>query len=39
MVEIVTIAPLVHEPELVAYECPNCDYVTIEIQPPLNPKA
>lgn len=38
MVEIVSIAPLVHEPGLVAYECPNCGYVTSEIQPPLNPK-
>src|SRR5271166_4738819 len=33
MAEIVTIAPLIHEPGLVAYECPNCGYVASEIQP------
>jgi hypothetical protein len=28
MVEIVTIAPLVREPGLIAYECAACGYVT-----------
>jgi rubredoxin len=28
MKDVVTIAPLAGEPGLVAYECPNCGYVT-----------
>jgi hypothetical protein len=33
MVEVVSIAPVIHEPGLIAYECASCGYVTI-IQPP-----
>jgi len=36
MVEIVTIAPLVHEPGLIAYECGDCGYVTSVIIPPTD---
>ena len=28
MKDVVSIAPVGHEPGLVAYECPNCGYVT-----------
>jgi hypothetical protein len=34
MAEIVAIAPLVHEPGLIAYECAACGYVTSVIIPP-----
>jgi hypothetical protein len=34
MVEIVTIAPLPHEPGLIAYECAACGYVTSVIISP-----
>ena len=34
MLEIVSIAPLIHEPGLIAYECPKCGYVMSVIQPP-----
>jgi rubredoxin len=33
MVDVVTIAPLGHEPGLIAYECPKCGYVTSEVLP------
>jgi hypothetical protein len=36
MVEIVTIAPLLHEPGLIAYECAACGYVTSVIIPPAD---
>ncbi len=36
MADIVTIAPLVHAPGLIAYECPNCGYVTSVILPPAD---
>ena len=28
MEEVLRIAPALHEPELIAYECPSCRYVT-----------
>jgi hypothetical protein len=28
MKRVVTIAPVLHEPGLIAYECPGCGYVT-----------
>jgi hypothetical protein len=36
MVEIVTIAPLLHEPGLIAYECAACGYVTSVVIPPAD---
>jgi len=34
MDEVVTIAPVAGEPGLIAYECPNCGYVTsVLVQP------
>ena len=34
MDEVVRIAPVVGEPGLIAYECPNCVYVTsVLVQP------
>jgi uncharacterized Zn finger protein len=34
MNEVVTIAPVAGEPGLIAYECPNCGYVTsVLVQP------
>jgi hypothetical protein len=38
MAEVVTIAPLIHEPGLIAYECSNCGYVTSILQPPADPQ-
>jgi hypothetical protein len=37
MKDVVTIAPLVAEPGLVAYECPNCGYVTSVLLRPERP--
>jgi C4-type Zn-finger protein len=37
MAEITTIAPLLHEPGLIAYECPRCGYLTSTLQPPSDP--
>lgn len=37
MTDIVTIAPLLHAPGLIAYECPKCGYVTSVVLPPTNP--
>jgi len=34
MLEIVSIAPLQHDPGLIAYECPACGYVTSVVVPP-----
>lgn len=34
MLEILTIAPMFHEPGLIAYECPSCGYVTSELLQP-----
>jgi uncharacterized Zn finger protein len=36
MDEVVRIAPVVGEPGLIAYECPNCVYVTSVLVPPTN---
>jgi hypothetical protein len=34
MDEVVSIAPVAGEPGLIAYECPNCKYVTsVLVQP------
>ena len=33
MIEVVTIAPVVHESGLIAYECPQCGYVTSVLVP------
>jgi hypothetical protein len=38
MTEIVTIAALLHEPGLIAYECPKCGYVMSVVQPPAGAK-
>ena len=38
MMEVVTIAPLLHEPGLIAYECPKCGYLTSVFQPPAEPQ-
>jgi hypothetical protein len=35
MMEVCTIAPLPHEPGLVAYECTHCGPVTTELQRPI----
>ena len=37
MEEVVTIAPLVHESGLIAYECPGCHYVTSVLWHPDEP--
>jgi hypothetical protein len=37
MEEVVRIAPVVHEPGLIAYECPACYYVTSEFWQPKDP--
>jgi hypothetical protein len=34
MDQVVTIAPTASEPGLLAYECPNCGYVTSVLQQP-----
>jgi predicted nucleic acid-binding Zn ribbon protein len=34
MVDVVSIAPLGDEPGLIAYECPQCGYVTSVLQQP-----
>jgi hypothetical protein len=36
MKEVLSIAPLAHEPGLIAYECPRCVFVTSEILRPEN---
>jgi hypothetical protein len=36
MSEILSIAPTLHEPGLIAYECPNCGYLTSLIVHPPN---
>jgi len=33
MAEVVTIAPVLDEPGLIAYECPQCGYVTSVLVP------
>jgi hypothetical protein len=37
MDEVVSIAPVVGEPGLTAYECPKCGYVTSVLQPRKDP--
>jgi hypothetical protein len=37
MAEVTAIAPLLHEPGLIAYECPRCGYLTSVVQPPADP--
>ena len=37
MAEVTSIAPLLHEPGLIAYECPSCGYLTSIVQPPADP--
>jgi hypothetical protein len=34
MIEVVTIAPVAHEPGLMAYECPECGYLMSVLTPP-----
>src|SRR6266403_1635076 len=34
MAEVTSIAPLLHEPDLIAYECPRCGHLTSIVQPP-----
>jgi hypothetical protein len=38
MEEIMRIAPLLHEPGLVAYECGQCGYLTSVVEPPIDPR-
>lgn len=38
MTEVTTIAPLLHEPGLIAYECPRCGHLTSIVQPPADPR-
>jgi hypothetical protein len=33
MMEVLTIAPLAHEPGLIAYECTGCGHVRSDLQP------
>ena len=33
MAEVVSIAPQLHEPGLIAYECPRCGYVSSVLVP------
>jgi len=35
MTEVVSIAPLDYAQGLIAYECPNCHYVTSVVVPPI----
>jgi hypothetical protein len=35
MVEVVTIAPVLHETGLIAYECPHCGYLTSVLVPSI----
>jgi hypothetical protein len=39
MDDVVTIAPLLDEPGLIAYECPRCGYITSLLVPADDPKA
>ena len=39
MVELFTIAPTLHDPGLVAYECPRCGYVGSALQEPTRLKT
>jgi hypothetical protein len=38
MTEVTTVAPLLHEPGLIAYECRSCGHVSSVVQQPLEPK-
>jgi hypothetical protein len=38
MDEVVRIEPTLREPGLIAYECPNCVYVTSVLLKPQTPK-
>jgi hypothetical protein len=38
MAEVVSIAPLDYAQGLIAYECPNCRYVTSVVVPPIDPQ-
>ena len=35
--EVTSIAPLLHEPGLIAYECARCGHLTSILQPPPEP--
>jgi hypothetical protein len=37
MAEVTAIAPLLHEPGLIAYECPRCGHLRSIVQPPADP--
>jgi phage FluMu protein Com len=37
MTEVTSIAPLLHAPGLIAYECPRCGHLTSIVQPPAEP--
>jgi hypothetical protein len=37
MKDVVTIAPLGQEPGLIAYECPECGYLTSVLVAPVDP--
>jgi hypothetical protein len=39
MKNVVTIAPVVHENGLVAYECPQCGHVTSVLVRPARPQG
>jgi hypothetical protein len=39
MKDVAIIAPLLDEPGLIAYECPNCVYVTSVLQYPQRHRA
>ena len=36
MLDILSIAPTLHQPGLIAFECPNCGYVTSVLQQPAD---
>jgi hypothetical protein len=38
MQDVVTIAPTLGEPGLIAYECPHCRYLLSELVEPLQPE-
>jgi hypothetical protein len=39
MNDVVRIEPTLHEPGLIAYECPSCVYVTSVLLEPTRPKG
>jgi hypothetical protein len=38
MKDVVTIGPVVHEPGLIAYECPKCGHLTSVLVTPARPE-